>query len=83
MARPLPLKRNSDEVDTWLFWHAISFCPYFIHRFVVYLGPPLQKKAWVPEGFVRTNEVSIDPTTKKKLVVYFNSDTGERFYKEE
>jgi hypothetical protein len=37
----------------------------------------------VPEGFVRTNEVSIDPTTKKKLVVYFNSDTGERFYKEE
>ena len=37
----------------------------------------------VPEGFVRTNEVSIDPTTKKKLVVYFNQDTGERFYKEE
>lgn len=37
----------------------------------------------VPEGFVRTNEVSIDPTTKKKLVVYFNEDTGERFYKEE
>jgi len=37
----------------------------------------------VPEGFVRTNEVSIDPTTKKKLVVYFNGDTGERFYKEE
>lgn len=37
----------------------------------------------VPEGFVRTNEVSIDPTTKKKLVVYFNPDTGERFYKEE
>jgi hypothetical protein len=37
----------------------------------------------VHEGFVRTHEVSIDPTTKKKLVVYFNSDTGERFYKEE
>jgi hypothetical protein len=37
----------------------------------------------VPKGFVRTNEVSIDPTTKKKLVVYFNPDTGERFYKEE
>lgn len=37
----------------------------------------------VPEGFVRTNEVSIDPTTKKRLVVYFNPDTGERFYKEE
>jgi len=37
----------------------------------------------VPDGFVRTKEVSIDPTTKKRLVVYFNPDTGERFYKEE
>ncbi|WP_251550333.1 hypothetical protein [Neobacillus muris] len=37
----------------------------------------------VPEGFFRTNEASIDPTTKKKLVVYFNPETGERFYKEE
>ncbi|MBS4219861.1 hypothetical protein KHA96_16220 [Bacillus sp. FJAT-49711] len=37
----------------------------------------------VPDGFVRTKEVSIDPTTQKRLVVYFNPDTGERFYKEE
>lgn len=37
----------------------------------------------VPKGFERTNEVSIDPTTRKKLVVYFNPETGERFYKEE
>ena len=37
----------------------------------------------VPKGFVRTNEVSIDPTTKKRLVVYFNPETGERMYKEE
>lgn len=37
----------------------------------------------VPKGFERTNEVSIDPTTQKKLVVYFNPETGERFYKEE
>lgn len=37
----------------------------------------------VPPGFVRTEEVSIDPTTKKKLVVYFHPETGERFYKEE
>ncbi|KGR79441.1 hypothetical protein [Ureibacillus manganicus] len=37
----------------------------------------------VPPGFRRTNEVSIDPTTKKRLVVYFNQETGERFYKEE
>ncbi|OZI12732.1 hypothetical protein CEW92_05065 [Bacillaceae bacterium SAS-127] len=37
----------------------------------------------VPQGFVRTEEVSIDPTTGKKMVVYFNPETGERFYKEE
>ncbi|WP_203363264.1 hypothetical protein [Bacillus sp. REN10] len=37
----------------------------------------------VPKGFVRTEEVSIDPTTGKKMVVYFHPETGERFYKEE
>lgn len=37
----------------------------------------------VPPGFERTSEVSIDPITQKRLVVYFNPETGERFYKEE
>ncbi|MFJ8236397.1 hypothetical protein ACIQ34_11695 [Ureibacillus sp. NPDC094379] len=37
----------------------------------------------VPKGFERTNEVSIDPSTGKKLVVYYNPETGERYYKEE
>lgn len=37
----------------------------------------------VPKGFERTTEVSFDPTTNKRLVVYFNPETGERFYKEE
>lgn len=37
----------------------------------------------VPEGYIRTNEVSIDPTTKKRLVVYYHPETGKRFYKEE
>lgn len=37
----------------------------------------------VPKGYTRTNEISIDPTTGKRLVVYFNQETGERFYKEE
>ncbi|MGG3800387.1 hypothetical protein [Metabacillus fastidiosus] len=37
----------------------------------------------VPKGFVRTNEVSIDPSTNKRLVVYFNPESGERFYKED
>ncbi|KGR86791.1 hypothetical protein [Lysinibacillus odysseyi] len=37
----------------------------------------------VPKGFIRTNEISIDPITNKRLVVYFNPESGERFYKEE
>ncbi|WP_062107228.1 hypothetical protein [Bacillus niameyensis] len=37
----------------------------------------------VPEGYIRTNEVFIDPTTEKKMVVYFHPDTGKRFYKED
>ncbi|HHY73117.1 MAG TPA: hypothetical protein GX497_07810 [Bacillus bacterium] len=36
----------------------------------------------VPDGFIRTNEVSFDPTTNKKLTVYYNPETGERFYRE-
>ncbi|MBB6445147.1 hypothetical protein [Bacillus benzoevorans] len=37
----------------------------------------------VPPGFVRTNEVPIDLTTGKKLVVFYHPESGERFYKEE
>lgn len=37
----------------------------------------------VPKGFERTNEITIDPTTKKRMVIYYNPKTGERFYKEE
>lgn len=37
----------------------------------------------IPEGFRRTNEVNIDPVTGEKTRVYYNPDTGERFYKKE
>ncbi|MFB7141421.1 hypothetical protein ACFCYN_17355 [Gottfriedia sp. NPDC056225] len=36
-----------------------------------------------PQGFQRTNEVNIDPVTGEKTRVYFNPDSGERFYKKE
>ncbi|TQR20307.1 hypothetical protein [Psychrobacillus vulpis] len=57
----------------------LIICSWFIwdRRFKTKHGPN------IPIGFTRTKEVSLDPTTKKKLVVYFNSETGERFYKEE
>jgi hypothetical protein len=34
----------------------------------------------IPEGFIQTEEVSIDPQTKEKQRVYYNPDTGERIY---
>ncbi|TVX94337.1 hypothetical protein [Paenibacillus agilis] len=37
----------------------------------------------VPDGYERTSEVSIDPRTGQKIRVYYNSRTGERFYKAE
>ncbi|MFD2990371.1 hypothetical protein ACFS5O_01890 [Fictibacillus nanhaiensis] len=37
----------------------------------------------VPSGYIWTDEISIDPTSGKRERVYYNPDTGERFYKEE
>jgi hypothetical protein len=34
----------------------------------------------VPNGFERTEEVNIDPTTGKRERVYYNPQTGERIY---
>ncbi|RKD23771.1 hypothetical protein BEP19_04905 [Ammoniphilus oxalaticus] len=37
----------------------------------------------VPNGFIATQEVNIDPVTGIKTTVYYNPKTGERFYKQE
>lgn len=37
----------------------------------------------VPDGFVATEEINIDPVTQKRIRVYYNEKTGERFYKPE
>lgn len=37
----------------------------------------------IPEGFDKTDEITIDPIDGKRLRVYYNSKTGERFYHEE
>ncbi|HEX9025377.1 MAG TPA: hypothetical protein VF839_02835 [Clostridium sp.] len=37
----------------------------------------------IPEGFEKTEEVIIDPSDERRLRVYYNSRTGERFYCEE
>ncbi|WP_274308416.1 hypothetical protein [Solibacillus daqui] len=55
-------------IGSWFFWD---------RRFKTKHGKH------VPKGFERTNEISIDPSTNKRLIVYFHPETGERFYKEE
>jgi len=37
----------------------------------------------VPNGFQPTEEINIDPVTGGKTRVYYNPDTGDRFYKKE
>ncbi|MFB8425027.1 hypothetical protein ACFC4S_23710 [Priestia megaterium] len=37
----------------------------------------------VPDGFQQTNEINVDPVSGEKTRVYYNSTTGERFYKKE
>jgi len=37
----------------------------------------------IPKGYERTEEVTIDPQTNKRLRVYYNQKTGERFYRDE
>lgn len=37
----------------------------------------------IPVGFEKTEEIMIDPSDGKRLRVYYNSKTGERFYHEE
>lgn len=36
----------------------------------------------IPKGYVATDEVFIDPLSGKKLKVYYNPQTGDRFYHE-
>ena len=37
----------------------------------------------IPKGFIATDEVFIDPVNGKKLKVYYDPQTGNRFYHED
>jgi len=37
----------------------------------------------VPHGFHSTEEINIDPVNGEKTRVYYNPDTGERYYRKE
>lgn len=37
----------------------------------------------IPKGYLATNEVFLDPVTDKKLRVYYDPKTGNRYYHED
>lgn len=41
------------------------------------------EKDAIPPGYQRTEEVFIDPVEGRRVRVYYNPQTGERFYKNE
>ena len=74
------------------FWIILSFYGVQIIAVIVFilLGVLIYDKRFksrqgekVPAGFKKTDEVNIDPVTNEKTRVYYNSQTGERFYKKE
>jgi hypothetical protein len=36
-----------------------------------------------PPGYVRTEEIMIDPASGKRLTVYYHPESGSRYYQEE
>ena len=82
----LPLLQNrykTDGMDYRLLRCAISHSRHHHDRiFLVHLGPTFQNKNMGKRPpFIRTKEVSIDRTTKKKLTVYFHRKLVNDFTK--
>jgi heme/copper-type cytochrome/quinol oxidase subunit 2 len=67
-------------------WQVISFVILIILGILswAYYDKRYKKsETKVPTGYIWTEEVSIDAVTGKKERVYYNPNTGDRFYKEE
>jgi hypothetical protein len=67
-------------------WQVLSFAALVVLGIISWLYYDKRYKkseTKVPTGYIWTEEVSIDPVSGKRERVYFNPDTGDRFYKEE
>jgi hypothetical protein len=67
-------------------WQVVSFLVIIVLAVLSWLYYDKRYKKSeikVPTGYIWTEEISIDPSTGKKERVYYNPDTGDRFYKEE
>jgi hypothetical protein len=67
-------------------WQVISFVALIVLGIISWLYYDKRYKkneTKVPSGYIWTEEVSIDPATGTRERVYYNPETGERFYKTE
>lgn len=67
-------------------WQVLSFVALVVLGIISWLYYDKRYKkseTKVPTGYIWTEEVSIDPVSGKRERVYFNPDTGDRFYKDE
>jgi heme/copper-type cytochrome/quinol oxidase subunit 2 len=73
-------------INILIGWQVISILIFIILAVLSWLYYDKRYKkseTKVPTGYIWTEEISIDPATGKKERVYYNPDTGDRFYKEE
>ncbi|MDR7071296.1 hypothetical protein [Fictibacillus barbaricus] len=74
-------------LNLFIGWQVLCFVALIILAILswVYYDKRYKKNniSKVPSGYIWTDEISIDPTTGKKERVYYNPDTGDRFYKQE
>jgi heme/copper-type cytochrome/quinol oxidase subunit 2 len=73
-------------INVLIGWQVVSFIVLVVLAILswVYYDKRYKKsEKKVPSGYIWTEEISIDPSTGKKERVYYNPETGDRFYKEE
>lgn len=73
-------------INILIGWQVLSIVIFIILGIIswMYYDKRYKKsETKVPSGYIWTEEISIDPTSGKRERVYYNPDTGDRFYKEE
>ncbi|MFS1512806.1 hypothetical protein VQL36_10290 [Chengkuizengella sp. SCS-71B] len=69
------------------FFYLFAFAPIIIIIGALLLQPLLDKRAddgdgdRIPAGYEETNEIFIDPISKERKQVYYNSKNGDRYYR--
>ncbi|NDI36125.1 hypothetical protein [Chengkuizengella sediminis] len=69
------------------FFYFFAFTPILIILGALLLQPLLDRRAdfqdgdKIPPGYEETNEIFIDPISKERKQVYYNSKNGDRYYR--